>query len=356
MIDLSSKFKEIEAQFQEIETKLSDPATVRDNALFTQLSRKHSEMREVVEAFRRRDKIEVNLNQAREMLKDSDPDLAALAQEEVRQAEAELEKADHEIKILLLPHDPRDARNTVMEIRAGTGGDEAALFARDLFEMYTRYAEKRKWKTELLSASTTDRGGFKEVILLITGDRVYSRLKFEGGTHRVQRVPETETQGRIHTSAVTVAVMPEAEEVDIVIKPEDLKIDVFRSGGPGGQSVNTTDSAVRVTHVPTGMVVQCQDEKSQHKNKAKAIKVLRSRLFDQEIERQHAEIAAERKQQVGTGDRSGKIRTYNFPQNRLTDHRINLTIYSLDRLIEGNLDEVIDALITDDQTEALKSL
>ncbi len=356
MLDLTAKFKDIETQFIEIETKLSDPATVRDNALFTKLSRKHRDLREIVEAFRRRERLAENLRQAKEMAAEADPDLAAMAQEELKQSQEEIEKTDREIQILLLPTDPRDERNTVMEIRAGTGGDEAGLFARDLFEMYTRYAEARKWKVEIMSDSQSDRGGFKEVILLITGDKVYSRLKYEGGTHRVQRVPATETQGRIHTSAVTVAVMPEAEEVDVVIKNEDLKIDVFRSGGPGGQSVNTTDSAVRVTHLPTGLVVSCQDEKSQHKNKAKALKVLRSRLFDAEIERQHAEIAAERKQQVGTGDRSGKIRTYNYPQNRLTDHRINLTLYSLDRLVGGDLDPVIDALIAHYQTEALQNV
>lgn len=356
MLDLSSKYKEIEAHHREIEEKLSDPAVVKDNKLFAQLSRSHSELTEVVQAFRRRESLLERINQAREMSRDSDREIADMAAEELEAAEPELEETEREIQVLLLPSDPRDARNTVMEIRAGTGGEEAALFAGNLFEMYNRYAESKRWKVELMSAHATDLGGFKEVIFLVSGDRVYSRLKYEGGTHRVQRVPDTEQQGRVHTSAVTVAVMPEAEEVDIIIKPEEIRVDVFRSGGPGGQSVNTTDSAVRITHIPTGLVVSCQDEKSQHKNRAKAMKVLRTRLYDLEEEKRHSEESAARKTQVGSGDRSGRIRTYNFPQNRLTDHRINLTLYSLDRVMMGELDDVIDPLVTWHQTEALKNL
>jgi len=356
MMDFSQMHKEVARHCEELEQKLSNPATVKDQKLFAQLSRSHADMRELLTAFQAWERAADRLQQAKDMAADSDPEIVAMAAEEATEATKQLEEAEKLVQVLLLPGDPRDARNTVMEIRAGTGGDEAALFARDLYEMYTRYAERQKWKIEILSDSPTDRGGFKEVIFLITGQKVYSRLKYEGGTHRVQRVPETETQGRIHTSAVTVAVMPEAEEVDVVIRPEDLKIDVFRSGGPGGQSVNTTDSAVRITHIPTGLVVSCQDEKSQHKNKAKGLKVLRSRLFDAEVERQHSQMAAQRKEQVGSGDRSEKIRTYNYPQNRLTDHRINLSLYSLDRIVTGELEPVIDALISHYQTEALKNL
>lgn len=356
MIDLSQKYAEIAAHHREIEEKLSDPATVKDRKLFAQLSRSHSELTQVVEGFRRYNDLKKRVAEAREMAADSDPEIAAMAEEERASAEAALPEVEKQLQVLLLPSDPRDAKNTVVEIRAGTGGDEAGLFAADLFRMYSYYAENKKWKIELLWSSSNDLGGFKEIAFLISGERVYSRLKYESGTHRVQRVPATEAQGRIHTSAATVAVMPEAEDVDIVIKEADLKIDVFRSGGPGGQSVNTTDSAVRVTHLPTGLVVSCQDEKSQIKNKAKALKVLRSRLYDAEEERRQAERAAQRKSQVGTGDRSGRIRTYNFPQNRLTDHRINLTLYSLDRIMEGNIDEVIDALTLHYQTEALMSL
>jgi peptide chain release factor 1 len=278
-----------------------------------------------------------------------------MAREEMAELEARIPVLSHEIEVLLLPKDPLDDKNIIMEIRAGTGGDEAALFAGDLFRLYTRYAERKGWKVELLSSSPTELNGFKEVIFSMTGERVYSLMKFEAGGHRVQRVPATEAQGRIHTSAATVAVMPEAEEVDVVIRNEDIRVDVFRSGGPGGQSVNTTDSAVRITHIPTGLVVQCQDEKSQIKNRAKAMKVLRSRLLEREIQRQQDEQAAARKCQVGSGDRSERIRTYNFPQNRLTDHRINLTIYSLDRVMDGELDCVLDALVAHAQAERLRA-
>jgi peptide chain release factor 1 len=279
-----------------------------------------------------------------------------MARIEAETAAQDLAEAELRLRLLLLPRDPNDAKNIIMEIRAGTGGDEAALFAGDLLRMYSRYAETRGWKIEILSSSDSDLGGFKEVIFSVIGEGAYSQLKFEGGTHRVQRVPVTEAQGRIHTSAVTVAVMPEAEEVDIEIRPEELRFDVFRSSGPGGHSVNTTDSAVRVTHLPTGLVVSCQDEKSQLKNKHKALKVLRARLFDRALTERNAALAATRKAQVGSGDRSERIRTYNFPQNRLTDHRINLTLYSLDKVISGELEGVIGALIETDQAEKLKAL
>ena len=277
-----------------------------------------------------------------------------MAHEEIRWAESELPRIEQALKVALLPTDPLDEKNTILEIRAGTGGEEAALFAADLFRMYTRYAELQGWKTEIMSESPSESGGYKEVICLISGERVYSRLKFEAGTHRVQRVPATETQGRIHTSAATVAVMPEAEEVDVEIRPEDLRIDIYRASGAGGQHVNKTESAVRITHLPTNTVVTCQDERSQHKNKARAMKVLASRILAAERERQNAELSADRKAQVGSGDRSERIRTYNFPQGRCTDHRINLTLYSLDRIMEGELTPLFDALSTAAQTEALK--
>jgi peptide chain release factor 1 len=289
------------------------------------------------------------------MLHDADPEIRDMAEDEIRAAKERLPELEERLKVLLLPKDPLDEKNIILEIRAGTGGEEAALFAADLFRMYCRYAEDKGWKVEVMSEHETGSGGYKEIIAQVSGDRVYSRLKYESGIHRVQRVPATESQGRIHTSAVTVAIMAEAEEVDVDIKPEDLRIDVFRSSGPGGQSVNTTDSAVRITHLPTGLVVSCQDEKSQHKNKAKALRILRARILQAEQERQDAEQAEHRRAQVGTGDRSGRIRTYNFPQGRMSDHRINLTLYSLATIMEGDLDEIIESLTTHFQTEALKA-
>jgi peptide chain release factor 1 len=285
---------------------------------------------------------------------EKDPEMLEMVEEDLAQVEIERQKAEEDLKILLLPKDPRDERNVIVEIRAGTGGEEAALFSNDLFRMYSRYAEEKKWKVEILNSNLTGKGGFKEVIFNISGKGVYSKLKYEGGTHRVQRVPDTESQGRIHTSAVTVAILPEVEDVDIKINPTDIKIDVYRASGPGGQSVNTTDSAVRLTFVPTGMIVTCQDEKSQHKNREKAMKVLRARLYDEEQKKAHDEQDSERKQQVGSGDRSERIRTYNFPQERVTDHRIGLTVHKLSAIMEGALDEVIDALTLHFQSEALK--
>lgn len=356
VIDLTDRLRDVEQRFQQIETSLSSPETVNDPAELRKQSKLHNELSKIVAKYRELQDVEQRLDDARTLLDDADPDIATMAQVEKEELEPARERLLDQIQVMLLPRDPLDEKNTIIEIRAGTGGDEAALFAADLFRMYSHYAEAKGWKIELLSTNATGLNGFKEVIFAIQGDRVYSRMKFEAGTHRVQRVPETEAQGRIHTSAATVAVLPEAEEVDVVIRPEDLRIDVFRSGGPGGQSVNTTDSAVRVTHIPTGTVVSCQDEKSQHKNKAKALKVLRSRILEVEIARQQQEQAATRKSMVGSGDRSERIRTYNFPQNRLTDHRINLTLYSLDRIIEGDLDGVIDPLVIEDQTQKLKNL
>jgi peptide chain release factor 1 len=290
---------------------------------------------------------------SQELLKDPDPDVREMANAEVAELETELAALEEQLKVMLLPKDPNDSRNVILEVRAGTGGDEAALFAGDLFRMYTRYAENQRWKVEMLSCAASEAGGFKEVIALISGNGAYSRFKYESGTHRVQRVPETEAQGRIHTSACTVAVLPEAEDVEIDIDPSDLRIDLFRASGAGGQHVNKTESAVRITHIPTGVVVSCQDEKSQHKNKAKAMKVLQSRLLDAMQAEQQAQMAADRKSQVGSGDRSERIRTYNFPQGRCTDHRVGLTLYKLEAIMQGELDEIIDTLTTHDQAESM---
>jgi len=348
-----SKLEEVEDRFREVEGLLSDPTVINDQPRYRALTREHAGLSEVVSVLGHYKKSLAELEGNRELLKDSDAELRELAREEIPALEAEIERLTGVLKLLLLPKDSNDEKNIVLEIRAGTGGDEAALFAGDLFRMYSRYAEKERWKVEMLSASESDMGGFKEVIALISGVQVFSKLKFESGTHRVQRVPETETQGRIHTSACTVAVLPEAEDVDLEINPTDLRIDLFRASGAGGQHVNKTESAVRITHAPTGLVVSCQDEKSQHKNKARAMKVLKARLYDQLQAEQHAQQAAERKSQVGSGDRSERIRTYNFPQGRCTDHRIGLTLYKLDQIIQGEIDEVINALITHRQTELL---
>lgn len=350
-----AKLETLEGKFMELEHELADPDVFTDQDRYRKLTKAHADLKPVVNIFRQYKTLRQNLADNRELASDPDPDIREMAAEDIRTLEEKLPQLEHELKVLLLPTDPLDEKNILLEIRAGTGGEEAALFAADLFRMYCRYAEKMRWKVEIMSQSDSDTGGYKEIIALITGEKVYSRLKFESGTHRVQRVPATESQGRIHTSAATVAVMPEAAEVDIDIKPEDLRFDVFRSSGPGGQSVNTTDSAVRVTHIPTGIVVTCQDEKSQHKNKAKALKVLYSRLLQAEQDRQNAAQADVRRSMVGSGDRSERIRTYNFPQGRITDHRVNLTLYNLGRAMEGEIEELVDALVTHAQTEALKN-
>lgn len=344
MSELRNRIEEAEARAAEIEAELADPAVASQISKVTELSKTLARMRPLLESGARYRQVQDELAGAREMLAEGDEELAELAQSEIETLEPELESLEGQIRVLLVPPDPNDERNVILEIRAGAGGEEAALFAGDLFRMYSRYAELRRWKIETLSMSGSATGGMKEVVAAISGERVYSRLKHERGVHRVQRVPSTESQGRIHTSTVTVAVLPEAEDVDVHIDPKDLRIDVMRASGPGGQSVNTTDSAVRITHVPSGLVVSCQDEKSQHKNKARAMKILRSRLLEHEQEKAAAERASERRSQVGSGDRSERIRTYNFPQTRVTDHRVGITMHKLDQVIEGSLDELLDAV------------
>ena len=350
-----AKLQGLEKKYMELEQALADPAVYNDQEQYRKLTKAHADLKDVVELFRKYRSLSEQIEENKELLHDSDPEIKEMAETEIREDEAQLPELERQLKIQLIPKDPLDEKNTMLEIRAGTGGEEAALFATDLFRMYSRYAELKGWKVEVMSESPTEAGGYKEIICLISGDRVYSHLKFEAGTHRVQRVPATETQGRIHTSAATVAVMPEAEDVDVDIKPEDLRIDVYRASGAGGQHVNKTESAVRITHLPTGLVVTCQDERSQHKNKARAMKVLASRLLALEREKQNSEQAAERRLQVGSGDRSERIRTYNFPQGRCTDHRINLTLYSLDKIMQGELDPLLDALSQAAQAEALKA-
>ena len=349
-----SKIKEIEERYDEFETQMASPDLIRNQSAYQKMAKEHSQLAPIITTFRKYQSVQEEIEDNNSLLEDTDSEIRKLAKEELDMLNSELESLEKELKVLLLPKDPNDEKNILLEIRAGTGGEEAALFAADLFKMYCRYAELKRWKTEILSQSATGIGGFKEIILLIEGQKVYSRLKYESGVHRVQRVPETETQGRIHTSAVTVAVLPEAEDVDVEINPDDLRIDFFRSSGPGGQHVNKTDSAVRLTHLPTGLVVSCQDQKSQHKNKAKAMKVLLSRLLDLQQAEQQSKISEERKTMVGSGDRSERIRTYNFPQGRVTDHRIGLTLYKLEGTLQGEIDLLIDPLITHFQTESLK--
>lgn len=349
-----AKIKELEDRFMQLEGDLSRPEIIMDQKTYQKLTKEHSQLSPIINTFRRFKSVQEEIVNNKSLLDDHDPEIKRLAKEEIETLKEELSSLEKELKLLLLPKDPNDEKNIILEIRAGTGGEEAALFAADLFRAYLKYAETRRWKTDIISRNNTGIGGLKEIIILIEGQDVYSRLKFESGVHRVQRVPETEAQGRVHTSAVTVAVLPEAEEVDVQINMEDLRIDTYRSSGCGGQHINVTDSAIRITHMPTGLVVTCQDEKSQHKNKAKALKVLRSRLLDMEQEEQESRISEERKNMVGTGDRSERIRTYNFPQARVTDHRIGLTLYKLEDIMRGNLDLIIDPLIAHFQAEALK--
>ncbi len=334
----------VAARYKELEILVADPDLHRDQKRAADTMREHSRLSAILVQFEHLEKLQQSITENRELLAEDDPELRALAEEELTRLEQELPHCRQTLDLLLVPPDPLDSKNIIMEIRAGTGGDEASLFAADLYRMYSRYAETQGWRVEIIETTATEVGGFKEIIVSVTGQNVYSTLKFESGVHRVQRIPTTESGGRIHTSAVTVAVLPEAEETDIQIRQEELRIDVYRSSGPGGQSVNTTDSAVRITHLPTGLVVICQDEKSQHKNKAKALRVLKARLFEQEETRRREAEAADRRNQVGSGDRSERIRTYNFPQNRLTDHRINLTLYRLDTIIQGDLSEVTRSL------------
>jgi peptide chain release factor 1 len=349
------KIEELERRYQELEALLSDPSVLGNQTEFRRMSKEHFDLSALVAAYREYKRIVVEMDDNRELLNEADPEIREMAEVELKELEEKRDKLEDEIKFLLLPKDPNDDRSVVLEIRAGTGGDEAALFAGDLFRMYSRFAEANRWKVDVISASESDMGGFKEIVALVEGQGVFAKLKYESGTHRVQRVPETEAQGRIHTSACTVAVLPEAEDIDIDINPADLKIDVYRSSGAGGQHVNTTDSAVRITHVPTGIVVACQEERSQIKNRAKAMKVLKSRMLDIMVNEQNAKLAADRKQQVGSGDRSERIRTYNFPQGRLTDHRIGLTLYRLDAIMGGDIGEIVDALRAHYQMEALKA-
>lgn len=350
------RIEEVEQRYEELEAQLEDPEILSDYNLYNEVNRELVSIRPLVQTYRKYKSVLAAIKESKDLLSDSDPEIRELVKEELSELEPSILKLAQELKLLMLPTDPMGNRNVILEIRAGTGGDESALFAGDLLNMYSRYANNCRWKVESMSFSEGTVGGYKEVVVMISGDNVYATLKWESGVHRVQRVPETETQGRVHTSACTVAILPEADEVDLEVRTQDLRIDTYRASGSGGQHVNKTNSAIRITHIPTGLIVQCQDEKSQHKNKAKAMKVLSSRLYDQEQQKLHRERASERKDQVGSGDRSERIRTYNYPQNRITDHRIGLTLYKLDRIVFGELQEVIDALNTADQVEQLKAL
>lgn len=347
----------LDERYEKLSESIADPEVIADMDLWRKQMKEHAELTPIVEKYREYKKAVEGIKEAEEMLKtETDEDFRELYEAEIKENKEKIPVFEEALKILLLPKDPNDDKNVIVEIRGGAGGDEAALFAADLYRMYSMYAEAKRWKVEVLSSNMTDIGGIKEISFMIEGAGAYSRLKFESGVHRVQRVPETESSGRIHTSTVTVAVLPEVDDVEVEINPNDLRIDVFRAGGPGGQCVNTTDSAVRITHIPTGLVVSCQDEKSQHKNKDKGMKILRSRLYELMAQQQHDAIADERRTQVGTGDRSERIRTYNFPQGRVSDHRIGLTIHRLEAFLNGDMDEVIDALITNEQSEKLKGM
>ncbi|MBN2725967.1 peptide chain release factor 1 [Candidatus Mcinerneyibacteriota bacterium] len=351
---LLERLYEIQEKFRDIEKRLSQPDIVRKQEEYVRLNKERSALEPLVSLIGIYKDVLANIDEAEKMLHSSDEEMRELAEEELGSSRGRAEELEQEIKLLLLPGDPNDDKNIIVEIRAGTGGDEAALFAGDLYGMYTRYAEKNGWKYEIIDASPTGLGGYKEIIFMVRGEKVYSRLKFESGGHRVQRVPETESGGRIHTSAATVAVLPEAEEVEVEVDPGDIIVDVYRASGAGGQHVNTTESAVRITHKPTGLVVMCQDEKSQHKNRAKAMKVLLARLYDLKLREQEDEVSSTRRTLVGSGDRSERIRTYNFPQNRVTDHRINYTTYHLQEILHGDLDEIIDKIITEEQARKLE--
>ncbi|MCC6457344.1 MAG: peptide chain release factor 1 [Caldilineaceae bacterium] len=357
MATLNEKLARVAERFDELDQLMADPEIIADYGRLNELAQERSELEELVETFRRFQRIEQQIQENQLLLEDnSDPDMQELAEMELEQLNADHATLDAQLKALLLPKDPNDDKNVIVEVRAGTGGDEAALFAGELYRMYERWAENHHYKTELLSASESDMGGFKEVVFAVKGKGAYSRLKYESGVHRVQRVPVTESQGRIHTSAASVAVLPEVDDFEIEVKDNEIRIDIFRSSGPGGQSVNTTDSAVRITHLPTGIVISCQDEKSQLQNKLKAMRILRSRLYDMEEQRRQEEAGAARRKQIGSGDRSEKIRTYNFPQSRVTDHRINKTVYRLDAIMNGDLDEFIEELAATDQAEQLQAV
>ncbi len=354
---MRDKLEKIKERYDELSQLLTDSKVIKDQTRFPKLSKEQSDLSVIVEKYDRLNKIDRQLNQAKEMVEnEAESELIELAEAEIEDLRKQQSELEQELKLLLIPKNPADEKNAIVEVRAGTGGDEACLFAGDLVRMYFKYAEMKNWKVEVLNSHHQERGGFKEISFLVNGTNAYGKLKFEAGVHRVQRVPDTETSGRIHTSAASVAVLPEVEELEVEIDPNDLKIDVYRSSGPGGQSVNTTDSAVRVTHIPSGLVVTCQDEKSQHKNRAKALKVLRARLYEKIQEEEQAKLDAERRSMVSTGDRSAKIRTYNFPQSRVTDHRINLTLYKLDNILEGEIDEIIEQLQVADRSEKLKTV
>ena len=353
-MQFAQKLDQLEKRFDELTQQMADPAIISDADQYRKVTKAQSELSDIVAKYREWKKVDDGLAQARPMLQEQDPDLKEMAEAEIAQQEPERLRIEEVLRFLLVPKDPNDDKNVVLEIRAGTGGDEATLFAAEIFRMYSRFAEAQNWKMEVTSSSESSVGGLKEVIALVSGSKVYAKLKYESGVHRVQRVPVTEQQGRVHTSAITVAILPEADEVEVRIEAKDIRVDTFCSSGPGGQSVNTTYSAVRLTHLPTGLIVSCQDEKSQIKNRAKAERVLRSRLYELELEKQQAALGAERRSMVGTGDRSEKIRTYNFPQNRVSDHRIGLTLHQLDFVMEGKMDAIFDALIAHYQGEKLK--